>query len=471
LDFGIPFNFDFGDIDEDGDIDLLVCKQGGNVALYENIGTQDSAYFSLISDDFLSDRDTTDWMETPELADIDNDGDLDLFLAGAKAHLYCFENMGINAQPQFVERSDTSYFYVIPRVGGSWLNNSVDIDGDGDDDLGPGSSLFLNESINGEIRYSRVDYALPFVAGTLVDLDADGDFDYVIPSGNYTIGYYENIGDVNWPVWNSRVDLFPPDSIIYYVFSVTAGDLDGDGDNDLIVGHENSNRPSYYRNVGTPEAYDFDYAGLLSLPFWESHGAWEALLEDIDGDGDLDLLIGDIRNSYYPLRLIFYRNDGTPSSPFWTHVTDDFLGIEENHRNGSLGPCLSDVDKDGDKDLVFSAHWGLMLFLNPFPQSNTEENSDEALPLPDNEIIYLSCHPNPTNSSLSIDIMINETSSNMKVHIYNILGQLIKDLYSGITYSNQLHFNLNAQELKTGVYFIAVNKGNDNKYLKFVIIK
>jgi hypothetical protein len=34
LDFGIPFNFDMGDVDLDGDYDMIVCKRGGNVAYY-----------------------------------------------------------------------------------------------------------------------------------------------------------------------------------------------------------------------------------------------------------------------------------------------------------------------------------------------------------------------------------------------------------------------------------------------------
>ncbi len=60
IDFGIPFDFDFGDIDNDGDYDLIVCKHGGNIAYYANVGGPREPHFEHVTDDFLPDRDTTD---------------------------------------------------------------------------------------------------------------------------------------------------------------------------------------------------------------------------------------------------------------------------------------------------------------------------------------------------------------------------------------------------------------------------
>lgn len=471
LDLGNTFNFDFGDIDQDGDYDLLACKIGGNVGFYENIGTPSEASFILATDDFLPDRDSNDWLETPEFADIDGDGDLDLFLAGAYAHLYYFENLGVGHNPQFVQRSDTSYFYVIPRMGGAWLGNSVDIDADGDDDLAPGFSLFLNESSQGEIKFSRIDNVIPFVSGSFADLDADNDYDFMIPAGAYTVGYYENVGDSTWPVWDSFRELFPSDGHLYHVWSVTSGDLDNDGDYDLLVAHENSTRLSRYRNDGTPESYDFVYAGELYLPEWEFHGAFDALLDDIDNDGDLDLLIGETRiNIYTQVRLIFYQNDGTPEEPSWAFITDDFQYVVRDHRHENIAPCLTDVDKDGDKDLVVTNNnIGMQLFLNPLNATDIDENEQDAPEiLPD--FIALSCYPNPFNSTVRITLSIDKPS-NIDLSVYNLLGQRIASVYKGFKPEGTHQLDWEPADLGAGIYFLKLSTGRHSRSVKILYLK
>ena len=427
LSFFGGFNFDFGDLDLDGDYDLIVCKYLGTISYYENTGTPSSAQFTLITDNLLPYRDTTDWWETPELADIDADGDLDLFLAGEYAHLFYFENQGIGAFPQFEQIYDTLFFYLIPRQGGTALNNSVDLDGDGDDDLTPGTSLFLNESTNDEIKYSRIDHVLPFTVGSFVDIDADGDYDYLTPGGHSTIGYYENINDSTWPIWSNRMDLFPPDGRLQDIFTVNAGDIDADGDYDILVGHANSQQVDLYKNIGTPAVYDFNYNGYLNLPQWEYHGAFTCLLEDIDNDNDLDLFIGDKRNSdTLQLRLLFYRNDGTPLQHSFTFITEDFQNIITDHRNGNMGPSFSDVDKDGDRDLVSPVHLGLMLYLNPDIQTDVRDDNPEASTLP-RKPFTIQCYPNPFNSAVTISIG-NASTVDIIIEIYDILGRFRESL-------------------------------------------
>jgi len=469
LDFGVPFNFDMGDIDNDGDIDLIVCKHPGPVAYYENTGTPDSAYFTHVTDDFLLGRDTTDWMETPELADIDADGDLDLFLAGGYAHLYFFENLGAIGFPEFIQRYDTSFFFVQYYTAGSLLGNSVDIDGDGDDDITPGKELFINESVGNEIRFSSFEDMIPFITGCFADMDADYDYDYIAPAGLGTVIYFENSGDSSWPEWEDGYSLFV-DGRLQYPFTVAAGDLDNDGDNDVLIGHENSAGIDYYRNDGTSQEWEFSYIESLELPQWEYRGHFNIIMDDIDNDDDLDILIGDTRsNNSLPIRLMYYRNDGTPEQSEWTYITDDFQDIVREHRNGSIVPCLADIDKDGDKDLIMTNNSvGLQLFLNPIVQTKIEEyyyNED----IVDKKTI-ISIYPNPSNMTVSFSINL-DNSTDLRIEIFNILGQSVTTLHSGFMPSGVHVLNWNSSSSAGGIYFVRLLTNRTELYAKFIIIK
>jgi len=465
--FSRPFNFDMGDIDDDGDVDLIICKPHGPVAFYENTGTPDSAYFTHITDDFLPGRDTTDWTESPELADIDGDGDLDLFLAGGYAHLFYFENTGTPDSFCYVQRYDTTFFFVQPYTAGSWLKNSVDIDGDGDDDLALGRDLFLNESTGHIIRFTKHESLVPFVAGCFADMDADGDYDFLAPAGSYSIIYFENQGDRFWPEWEDGNSLFPPDGRIETPFTVGAGDLDNDGDNDILIGHLNNWTISYYRNDGTPELGQYTYAGNFGLYQFDHGYYYNLLLEDIDDDSDLDLLIGDVRtNNNSQLNFFYYRNDGTPEVPAWTYITDDFLNYISEHRNGTVVPCLADLDKDGDKDLAISNNLGLQLYLNPLIQTEVKNIIIEK---PD-ETSIINAFPNPSNAVFSLMVFL-EHSADINFEIYDLLGKRVTEIHSGFAVAGEYTFIWNSSSFASGVYFASLQTERNNYYIKLVVLK
>ena len=80
-------------------------------------------------------------------------------------------------------------------------------------------------------------------------------------------------------------------------------------------------------------------------------------LGDLDGDGDLDLLVGEASGS-----LNHYRNDGTSSAPVFTLISETFEDIKAGRRSA---PLLADVDGDGDLDLLVGTdEGGLVLFRN-----------------------------------------------------------------------------------------------------------
>jgi hypothetical protein len=463
LDFGVPFNFDMGDLDGDSDYDLVVCEIPGPIAYYENTGTRESPNFTLITSNLLPWRDTTDWMETPELADIDNDGDLDLLLSGGYAHLCYIENVGDRYSYSFRQRSDTSYYYLKHLNSGTWMANAADINGDGKQDLNLGTSFFLNNSTGNRYSFTKVDGMSPTAHGAYADLDADGDLDHITGAGHYVAGINENVGSRFWPEWAHWRQLFPSNNNIEDIFSVAPGDLDADGDIDLLLGNGWTGTPVVMRNDGTPQAWNFTYADTIYLPQFEYWGHYHLALVDIDRDGDLDLFLSDTGSNSERLdvsvRLFFYRNDGTPQVPSWTFVSSDFQNIILNHRQSGLTVCPIDIEGDGDFDLAFSVAFGLQLYLNPLnPPANISDGNYFELP----SEISLSAYPNPFNSATTITLLGFE---NAEIEIYDITGRLITTLH---TFGGQALWDASAYS--SGLYFARL-AGEKAATIKLILLK
>lgn len=137
-------------------------------------------------------------------------------------------------------------------------------------------------------------------------------------------------------------------------YDLCAGDVDGDGDVDLVVSNDHSPN-QLLLNDGTGAFVDAT-AGRLVTPSggFPSNASYEGDLADLDGDDDLDLVFC----NDHDLANRVYLNDGLG---FFTDVTATAL---PNHLEWSVDQVLGDFDGDGDVDWYVSNFGTSRLYLN-----------------------------------------------------------------------------------------------------------
>ncbi|EGB11373.1 hypothetical protein AURANDRAFT_61780 [Aureococcus anophagefferens] len=375
------------DLDGDGDLDLVVGEKYGTLYYYENVGSAASPSYEAVTGT-ASPFDGIDvgLHSAPAFADVDGDGDLDLVVGEEEGALYYYENVGSAASPTYAARTGTASPFDGIKVGGNYGRSApalADVDGDGDLDLVVGEgfgALYYYENVGSAASpsYAAVTgTANPFdgidvgnrerSTPALADLDGDGDLDLVVGDRFYGLFYYENVGSAASPSYTAaRSSEWPYLSLTektgtanpfegidvgtstYDVgisdIAPALADLDGDGDLDLVVGDGYGGPPGalyYYENVGNATSPTYAAVTGTANPFdgmyfWANSAPAFA---DLDGDGDLDLVVGEYDGGIY-----YYENVGSAASPSYAAVTgtaNPFDGIDVGSFCPVFGPSLS----------------------------------------------------------------------------------------------------------------------------------
>ncbi|WP_193943783.1 FG-GAP repeat domain-containing protein [Sphaerospermopsis aphanizomenoides] len=138
----------------------------------------------------------------------------------------------------------------------------------------------------------------------------------------------------------------------------TLADLDGDGDLDAVVG-ELSGTLLYYRNTGTATNPVYLQQPETANPFNGINvGNYiTPTLADLDGDKDLDAVVG-----YSGGTLLYYRNTGTATNPVYLQQTDTANPFNGINVGSFSAPTFADLDGDKDLDAVVGYSGGTLLY-------------------------------------------------------------------------------------------------------------
>jgi hypothetical protein len=255
-DFAIPA---FGDMDGDSDLDLTVGSETGFLYYFENIGTKNRAIFQRDDEPYqhLNTYSLKDFNSTsPTIGDVDADGDNDLVVGVHDGSFFCFLNDGTPDDPKF-GYSTGSYFINEPAN----YPSLVDLDADGDLDIAAGTTdgyICFFEYV-GLDTFPDWDYSNRFFTGEdddrpvcAADMDDDGDFDLSVGDGDFaTLYFYRNIGSPTQEIWLEDIMMYNGISPEYGTAPGIA-DLNGDYRPDLLVGG-NSGRMFVYQNSGSAQ--------------------------------------------------------------------------------------------------------------------------------------------------------------------------------------------------------------------------
>ena len=416
----------FADIDNDNDADMFIGILGGvasfvadrveNIYFYENTGDSSNFDFLLKTKKFVPSVDIGQ-NTIPALIDIDNDQDLDLFLANQEdiaapdvlnSRIRFFENQGTVVSPEF---------------------------------------HLLDEHYLDYDRRLDVNYAPRFA-----DLDNDQDFDLLLGRWDGGLTFYQNDGSAETPSFIRITEQYVDTSNIIDIGNNNTPilvDIDNDNDLDLFMG-EFSGNINFYRNNGSPSSplFELDTTNFMGIDI--GNYSYPTFI-DVDNDQDYDLVIGsDISG------MRFYRNQGTQSVPDYIEETDH--GLPQDLRSS---PNFADVDGDGDLDLWSgSSGGGIVYYENLSVVSIDAPGNQTSLP---SRIDLLSNYPNPFNPSTVIQyeasISPGQIGESHQLVIYDLLGREIRR-WEFINRSIEVRKNIlwdatttDGNEVRSGVYF------------------
>jgi len=402
----------FADIDQDGDQDLLISGKGGPVKTSLHLNDGSGNFTEAMGTPLVN-----VYGGTVVFLDVNNDSFPDLLITGATSSPVRTANLYINDGTGNYSLAANTPFP--PSQEGDIDFGDVDNDGDQDiimigydvSDMGF-SNLYLNDGSGVFTEAAGTPFeAIWNGAAELLDIDNDDDLDVIMsgtnPNGNPSTTLYTNDGSANFRlVANTPFDNCSGGDIKH-------ADADNDGDQDILLCGQNDSGTiisKLYLNDSTGV-----FSELAGDPF-PGVNLGESAFADFDNDGDEDILIlgtgpGGLADNSIIANI--YENQGSNN-----YVLADSLF-------GAYFSCnaIADVDGDNDLDLVIggtstgSPVRAARLYSNLTPTNNVSID-------PTIEIKNSMVYPNPTQDRIYINLT-ERSAKQYQWEITDIQGRTI----------------------------------------------
>ncbi len=302
----------FVDLDDDGDLDLVIGESDGNIRYFKNIGSALAPSFEMQPDDSSNPFNgiAVDDNSAPAFADLDDDGDLDLVIGERDSGILYFENTGDAEEAEFTKRQESTDANPLPDAS-----------------------------------------ATRRPAPVFVDLDGDGDLDLVVGNSSGSVNYFENIGSASAPNFTPRTsENSNPFHGIRALSSSTPTfvDLNGDSVPELVVGNK-AGGLAYYQLVSSRvETYVLHAAGPVTQTHIDAdgNGTIDQIEFDYDADGRIDVV------KHYT-----FAQSGAASSARTEYFGNDSDSVAvkteyDSNADGTVDRIELDEDADGTVDWI-----------------------------------------------------------------------------------------------------------------------
>lgn len=462
------------DIDNSGVLDLVVGDVDfDGLILLINGGAAPNTNSAMISQDNLFPSNSVpaivSYFPASFFVDVDLDGIKDLIVSpnekGTSENeksIFFYKNTGTNALPVFSYETNEFLQNQMIDNGTGAIPVFFDADGDGKQDLlvstlyrynasmqrESGIKRYTNTGTNSapEFTFAERDY-LNFpsanlglrIVPTFGDLDGDGDQDLVIGKADGKLAYYENSANVNSPATftASISDLKDNNGQ-----TITAGtfafpqlfDLNKDGKLDLIIGRK-TGRIMYYENIGTSTIPSFKLIstnlGNVDISIVSPEGY--AAPHFFRHNDTTHLFVG-----AFDGKLHYYKNidNRLADGNSFDLVSNKFMGIDVE---GYSSFWVNDINQDGNLNLFVGGDLGGIMHFEHDPNLVLQTNTI----LKDETIINI--YPNPNTGKFKIDVSEGNISE-WQIVIYDNAGREINFEIS--------ENSVQLREQQTGWYFL-----------------
>lgn len=402
------------DLDGDGVLEMIVCVSKGNVFLYrQDPVVKDS--FLLVTKNWSGITDA--FFGAPAIADIDDDGLLDLYIGTLAGHVQHYEQPTVGAIDGWVQRGTNAI--------GTWdfgLNNSAfiaDLDRDGRLDVIRSEVPDDTEPVHRPLQHFRQQrvgsYEIEYVgtfsgltmrineSATITDLDADGRLDLLVYRLSQGLEHYRQSATdpFHFDLVNEN---FLPGMFITHPSIPTCHDIDGNGRIDLILAC--TDRRLFRYEADGPGALTFTRVGD---PWLQSSEYYPAVcFFDYENDGVLDMVQG---TQDGPLR--HWRQSAAGSTTF-ERVDSPIARIVAG---GKSQPSVFDINGDGRDDLIVAdGAGGISLFIDEGPNAVGDARTIAS------GLELLAPYPQPAGRMLTVPYRAR-TDAEMTLILTDLLGR------------------------------------------------